>query len=224
MELTIIIPVKNELNNLNNLISNIKIFREAINFLFVDANSNDGSYELLVRNNFHVIRQNPSGIYAAFNFGIQNTNTKYCMFLGSDDSLLPGINILVNKLYKLEFCMMVCQSCILPDNIITKHKYHYSNLINTNFCHQSIIYNTNYLKNNLYSLKHNVMGDWLLNLQLISKYQNEIYFSDYIISTYKKGGYSAMNKDPKWQFNHILYKFRYLKISNILKFICCKNG
>lgn len=222
MVLTVVIPVLNELDNLRRLLLNLVPFREEVQLLFVDGYSSDGSYEYLLRSGYHVEQQYPEGIYSAYNYGIDLVKTKYCLFLGSDDRLLPGLINALDLISQRDFTMLICQSIIDPEGYTTKHSKQFSNLINSNFCHQSIIYNIEVIRRIKYDTRLKVMSDWHMNLRLLSSKKSQISYCDEAISVYSKGGFSALNRDGVWERNHYYYKVRYIPWNSLLMFLLKK--
>ncbi|MEY2702436.1 MAG: hypothetical protein RLY43_1069, partial [Bacteroidota bacterium] len=87
-------------NNLNGLINTVNsVFNQSNNnfqYVIIDGNSTDGSKEFLqslFHDNIKIISESDSGIYNAFNKGIQNSSGQYILFLNSGDVLYDSNSI-----------------------------------------------------------------------------------------------------------------------------------
>jgi glycosyltransferase involved in cell wall biosynthesis len=105
MLISIVTVVYNSLNNLEITLDSIrKIKNNSIEYIVIDGNSNDGTLELLKKNNDIIdilISENDKGIYDAMNKGIENSNGKYISFLNAGDSyfddFIESTSILLNS-------------------------------------------------------------------------------------------------------------------------------
>ncbi len=63
-----------------------------VEFLIIDGNSKDSTFEIIKKHEYHIdfwISEPDKGIYDAWNKGIKAATGKWIMFLGADDELLP---------------------------------------------------------------------------------------------------------------------------------------
>lgn len=87
MDVTILIPCKNDKNNLSYVISDIKKLYNDIKILIVVSNKKDFDYNLLkIYSNLNIIYQNYPGYGAALIEGIKKITTKYFIIHNADGS------------------------------------------------------------------------------------------------------------------------------------------
>lgn len=191
--------------------------------IFVDGGSVDNTVDdiILLMPSARIIIAEPNGIYDAYNLGLSYATGKYVIFLGVDDRIEVGINNVMDLIEDLsdEYDMVICQSKLMPINKITNHFKNDFNLINNNFCHQSILYRRKCIESLKFNIKFNVMADWIFNMKIYGKSKNLIKYSESVITTYQLNGYSGKNRDLLWERYHIFIKIWHLKFSNICKFI-----
>ena len=127
---TIVIVVKNNLNGLKKTIESIinntdDFSRHFYNILIVDGNSNDGTWEyantLNTNSNLEILRENPTGIYPAMNFAIQNVKTEWIWFVNSSDIIaitLKQIVEIIKSISKSDKTSVISGKCGLFFNTI----------------------------------------------------------------------------------------------------------
>lgn len=103
---TIIIPMYNESNNIENCIKRLcEQTSQNFNVIFVDDGSKDNTINLLkkyldinkVKFNFKLLTQENQGAAAARQLGIEKSNSEYLMFLDCDDYLSNSAIEISNK-------------------------------------------------------------------------------------------------------------------------------
>lgn len=103
--LTIIVPCYNAENYLKRCLTSLNnLDYEHISVLFVDDGSIDETRAILERwvanrHNASLITKTNGGYSSAINFGLDNCNSEYVMFMGVDDELIPqGIEVVIKQI------------------------------------------------------------------------------------------------------------------------------
>lgn len=86
-DISIIVPIYNELENLNSIILNLEKFKSKAEIIFVDGGSTDGSDKELGKF-FRVINSDKKGRGNQMNYGVEHSSGRLILFLHGD-SLLP---------------------------------------------------------------------------------------------------------------------------------------
>lgn len=94
MKISVIIPVYNVYNYLNECVSSVLKLKQDFEIILVDDGSTDGSSVLcdelaLANSSIRVIHQQNVGLSGARNTGIKNATGDYLLFLDSDDFINP---------------------------------------------------------------------------------------------------------------------------------------
>ena len=122
MDLTILIPCKNDKINLNNVIKDIKSIHTDINILVVVEKKEDFDQEILINFiNVSCIVQSQSGYGAALIEGINNIDTKFFIIHNADGSFeVNKINEMYNlsKNYDFIFCNRYSKNAGSEDDTI----------------------------------------------------------------------------------------------------------
>tara|TARA_B100001063_G_C16605884_1_gene473203 strand:- start:113 stop:793 length:681 start_codon:yes stop_codon:yes gene_type:complete len=112
MNLTLLIPCKNDKNNLTKVITDIKKIYPNIEILVVTNNINDFDFSLIEKfNNIRQINQNKPGYGSALKTGIDNIHTKFFIIHNADGSFEVEI---IQKMYDLshQFNFVFCDRYI----------------------------------------------------------------------------------------------------------------
>ncbi len=176
-----------------------KQLNSEIEYIVVDADSSDGSQEL-IESNSEIIDQKiigkDKGIYDGMNKGLSIAQGEYCIFINSGDELLcPNL------------CELLVQNeafdCIYGDTEI-----HYQNGFeriakaedqenlwkSLPFVHQSVAVKTNVLKSNPFDLNYRFCSDYELFCRLESKGHSFLRIEN-IIARIEAGGVSDEKRD-----------------------------
>ncbi|MFR4948350.1 glycosyltransferase family 2 protein [Thomasclavelia spiroformis] len=121
--LSIIVPVYNGEKYLKNLIKSFNEFKsENVEFVFIDDGSKDNSFEIIneysnLDKRIKLVKKKNGGICSARNFGIENSNSKYLMFVDQDDEVnVNNIEKNLNCILENDYDMVIGSY-----NIITKY-------------------------------------------------------------------------------------------------------
>jgi glycosyltransferase involved in cell wall biosynthesis len=170
---------------------------EFIEYIIVDAQSNDKTLEILNRYNVDIdilISEPDKGLYDAMNKGIACANGLYVNFLNSGDLYTDEALSVVLKAIKEKSPKIIYSDFILFDEdkerIITDSKLN-KNLLRKSFsvCHQTIFAATEIINN--YDLRYKIKADYKWVYESINKIEEkDIYKIDEPIIKYLRGGFS----------------------------------
>ena len=91
-DIDIIIPTLNSVNTINWTILNLlSLKNEGIspNILVVDSNSTDGTLSVVEKYRIRCANYPKGNMYAAINFGLSASDSKWCTYINSDDIIFP---------------------------------------------------------------------------------------------------------------------------------------
>lgn len=180
-KLSIIIPVRNDLDNFKITISNLK-FHNDIEVLVVDGNSNDGLQEYISEKSLNkriiYISQKSRGIYQGFNEGLFAARGEFIVFLCCGDKYhsAEALN-LINK----TDANIVAASCLVEEkdkNILyLRSKIKKISFSNMSILHGSLIVKRQeYIKINGFNENFRVSADVLAIHQIMRS--SNIHYSD----------------------------------------------
>ena len=116
-KLSLIIPVKNDLDNFKKTITNLN-FYEDIETIVVDGNSNDGLKEYIfssdLKKKITFINQKSKGLYQGFNEGLDSANSDYVAFLCCGDIYRTSVALKIIEKYDADIIAASCT--FLEDN------------------------------------------------------------------------------------------------------------
>jgi glycosyltransferase involved in cell wall biosynthesis len=96
MVLSIVTVVYNSVGNIESTLDCIrKLKNDSIEYIVVDGDSNDGTFDLLLKHNDIIdilISEKDGGIYDAMNKGIEHSSGKFISFLNAGDVYLDGFD------------------------------------------------------------------------------------------------------------------------------------
>lgn len=107
IKISIITATYNASNSLGRLINSVAQQKaDCIEFIIIDGNSKDKTLDIIQQNESFVdywISESDTGVYDAWNKGVQVARGEWIMFLGADDVLLPnGIGKYLDLLVKVD--------------------------------------------------------------------------------------------------------------------------
>ncbi|MEA9568016.1 glycosyltransferase [Polynucleobacter sp. AP-Nickl1-40-C4] len=218
-QLSIIIPALFKNNEYKRCLECIySALEESISFEVIVVTPNPLSFHLDDKKNLRYIEDSGTGIYAAMNQGIFESNGEYIYFIGIDDILIP--------LFLKAFIEGVKSNAdlILGDvywgkNKIFKNYYIKYILLWKNWCHQGIIYKKNILLiNNIkFDTKYKVQADHHLNILIATMSKIKIYKFNGAIAWYSSTGFSSRFKDQTFRsFFPILVRENFGYISYLI--------
>ncbi|MFR7590524.1 MAG: glycosyltransferase family 2 protein [Longibaculum sp.] len=198
MELSIIIPMFNAEQYLNDLFSTISNFdNRLVEIILVDDGSNDQTFNLCKefqkgKKNIKVYHNDNHGVSFTRNFGISKSKGKYLMFVDADDLLLnKSENIILKAISNYKNADMIIFSKNFKNDCINRKNLIYSIIgISEQYknCYLqtpwSKIYSRNFIEENNIKFDETIIHgeDALYNIECILKAKNIFTLSD---SVYK---------------------------------------
>jgi len=169
-----------------------------VEHLIFDGGSSDGTVEILEEFNDKIAywRSEPdAGIYAAMNKALKFARGKWILFLGADDSLLPGFSKMALHL-KDENCIYYGESRY-GDHI---HGGYFSayRLVRFNICHQNIFYPAKVFQHYQYHEEYKVSADYHLNMLCFTDKRFRFEYYPILVAVYAPGGISSTSPDPEF--------------------------
>jgi glycosyltransferase involved in cell wall biosynthesis len=167
-----------------------------IEILIIDGASKDSTVEIIKNNEARIdfwLSESDNGIYDAMNKGIRYSKGKWVLFLGADDLLLEGFNLMAEKLKNSNtlyygYCMI--------NNKQSNNKLGEYELAKVNVCHQAVFYPQIVFKKYRYNLHFPIYADHALNIQCWGDHSIKKKYYPYPIAKYSLEGISNKIKDP----------------------------
>jgi glycosyltransferase involved in cell wall biosynthesis len=169
---------------------------DSLEFLIIDADSNDGTREWLsqVEDPRVMFSSEPDkGIYDGMNKGIDRARGRFLLFLGAGDILLPGaLRQVSQRLPKTNRALVYGN--VLWGGATYDGKFSKLKICEKNICHQAIFYGRDVFKTvGRYSLKYRILADWAFNIECFG---NRLVTTRYVpitVAIYEGGGASDTN-------------------------------
>ena len=168
---------------------------EEVEFIVIDGGSTDGTQEIIEEYSSHLtywISEPDLGIYDAMNKGISQANGKFCLFVGSDDEIIPSN-------FKIALSLMTEYSCVYYGQVLKNgmplgRRTNKFKILRENIPHQAIFYPKSVYKNNSYRLQYKICADHEYNIRLI--YSNiKFQYINLAICKFGSSGVSSLNVD-----------------------------
>lgn len=164
--------------------------------IIIDGNSDDGTRDILSvyqeqRGNVQIFEEKPNGVYAALNYGIKVADSKWTLFLHSDDRLLLNLQTISSILD-------ISQADVISFGVKIKARYTFRKYRANNFSnilcpppHTGMIFRTSVLKKCFFDEKYSISGDFKQLIKL--KYTHNVSFEDkhYELTEMAAGGIST---------------------------------
>jgi glycosyltransferase involved in cell wall biosynthesis len=165
-----------------------------IEHIIFDGGSTDNTLEILQSNpQISYWRSEPDqGIYNAMNKAIRHAKGDWLLFLGADDTLLPGFSELARLLTDHQ-CVYYGESQWL--HMIHGGPFTPYRLAKFNICHQNIFYPKSVFDHYHYQEDYKVSADYHLNILLFTDHRFRFEFHPILVSIYAAGGFSTQNTD-----------------------------
>lgn len=170
--------------------------KELFELIVVDGASTDETLDYIKKYGYGLtlISEKDTGVYDAFNKGIDAATGKYLYFIGAGDCLRPGVLEEVKELLPTE-----TPSFVYGDYYLMKQESYVackfssgSNFTANNICHQSIFYHrTIFDIVGKYDLQYKICADWVLNFNC---FNHQAIIKQYIpnyIADFEEGGLSS---------------------------------
>ena len=198
-----------------------------IEYIVIDAGSDDGSKELIEHNQSKIsywVSESDRGIYHGMNKGIDAATGDYCLFLNSGDHLLNPF--VIEKLlanYKFTADVVACDEFI-DKNVTNSYKCaplkkpNSIYMLSTNpIPHQSTWIRTSLLKRYHYEEQFIECSDWALFFDMLCIYGHTYQHINMPLSVFYRGGISYTRKKgleeanihlKKWMSDSLIKEFR----------------
>ncbi len=154
-ELTVIVCCYNEVKNIKKCLESI-IKQNPAKTLVVDANSNDGTRDIIKKLGIKILDDPKKGLAIARNIGLSEANTKYVIYVGPDNIMPPNsFSLMIEELKVNNWIGNSCQT-------ITKNntKSHLINALNI------------YRKSRYFPGERDIIGTpWLYYTSVLKKYK-----------------------------------------------------
>ncbi len=203
-KISIIIPTYNATKTLSIALESIleQTFTD-YEILVIDGLSSDNTVDLAKSykdERIKIISEKDTGIYDAMNKGIQLAKGEWLYFLGSDDRLYNNEVLKKVSQWFDQGCDMLYGNVIWGDTgEIYDGPFTLEKLVKEkNICHQAIFYQKAiFYQLDLFDISYTVHADYDFNIKCFAS-SIDIKYLDFIIAYFSVAGYSAMNKDEKF--------------------------
>jgi len=206
-----------------------------VEHVIVDGDSTDGTTDFLREYNDKIacwLSEPDKGIYDAMNKAIGFARGSWILFLGADDTLLPGFkDMLVNltdssTIYYGDYCY---------DSQVLGKEFTGYRLSKSNICHQNIFYPRAVFRKYKYNVRYKVSADYFLNIQCWADRQFKFKYFPALIANYASGGFSStvvdeeFNKDlasniRKYLGLTVYYRYRFKQFRNKYRRLSAGSG
>lgn len=174
-----------------------------IEHIIIDNASDDGTIDLCKQYKLKIFSEPDSGIYNAFNKGVQHANGKYIIFLNSDDYYhdIHGISKCVKTLEK-ESADICYSECFFTLNENDKYVYPaniYAIFFQMPFCHQTVMTKTCILKEFPFDESYNIIADykWLLQIFMTKRFKFVKTNTNFVFFRFNGEALKDLNKTNK---------------------------
>lgn len=166
-----------------------------IEHVILDGGSTDGTVDFLEEQQDKIAywRSEPdNGIYDAMNKAVKYARGKWILFLGADDTLLPGFSQMA-PLLKDDSCIYYGESRY--KDTIHGGFFDAYRLARFNICHQNIYYPKDLFNYYEYDTRYKVSADYHLNLLCFADKRFRFEFHPILVAVYAAGGFSSIITD-----------------------------
>ncbi len=183
-----------------------------LEFIIVDGGSNDGTLDILKRNDSLKItfKSEPDkGIYDAMNKGIKIAKGEWIYFLGADDTFYN------ETVLEKVFSDSAIDSYDLMYGNVYAHalkrvydgEFSKDRLLFQNISHQAIFYKKKvHNKVGYYNDKYKTFADWNLNIECFFHPEIKVKYIDIIIANFAAGGLGTSQPDLPFLRNYLFPK------------------
>lgn len=201
-KLTIVIPTYNSGATISATLDSVAaLLDERIQIVIADGGSTDATLSICKRAPFPIDIHSAAdrGVYDAMNNVISRCYGQWILFLGSDDLVLPGLSVALDKCVDPEVTYYF-DSRLTSDGANYGGRYSPIRLFLKNICHQAILYSKEFLEVNRYDLRYSILSDYDLNLRLFADPRwGKLYFPEVITLYNNQTGMSSEKTDLKFK-------------------------
>lgn len=171
---TVVTVVYNAVDTIEKTIQSVlKLKNDAVEYIVVDGNSNDGTLDILEKYRqdiSNLIVEDDKGIYDAMNKAVNRSSGQWIININAGDLLmyLPFDEV---KNVDVNTCAAVCGSIMMNHKDIRHAKYNWTLKIKNTLPHQAMFYNRSLLFA-AYNLKYKVYADYAYNLGIYKRKLN----------------------------------------------------
>lgn len=168
-------------------------------WIVIDGNSNDGTYEILQKYESRIntlIHEPDSGIYNAMNKGIKKAHGEYLLFLNGGDELFDNESLLVASKYLSNYLLVIFDIHLKNNNGIVEWKVpHKIDLYPGSIPHNGTFIARNlFLKYGLYNETFKICADHEFFTRIIEKHKVKYIVHNRFISIFHLDGISITQK------------------------------
>lgn len=146
----------------------------------------------------NIVVQEPSGVYNAYNKGLDYVCTPYVMMFGYDDLLLPGLDKVIDSIPDKEMPHIVAACVLMQDIGIARPSRFRWGLVFRNWCQQGLLYRSDIFATRRFDTKYRIQADHKLNMELVSNPNTVVQYRNDVICHFSSSGLSQTAHD--WVF------------------------
>jgi hypothetical protein len=143
-----------------------------------------------------LVRDAGSGVYQAFEQGVAQARGRYCLFMGGDDVLLPGLDVVLDSLLGATGGpdLVVCSVLFGEETVLSPIKTRWG-LVFRNWCQQGVLYQKQLFETRRFEKAYRIQADHEFNIRLAGDDALRIVFRPEIVAAFSRGGMSSTMPD-----------------------------
>jgi glycosyltransferase involved in cell wall biosynthesis len=145
-----------------------------------------------------IVEQEPSGVYPAYNRGLDEVRTAYVMVIGSDDLVLPGLDGVIEAIPANDWPHLIAASALMQNLGISRPSRRRWGLIFRNWCQQGLLYRSDVFAEKRFDPKYKIQADHKFNMELVSDHSTQILYRPEVVAHFSSRGISQTESD--WVF------------------------
>jgi len=176
-----------------------------LEFIIWDGGSVDGTIDIIKKYEKYIAfwkSEKDSGVYDAMNKAVKRATGDWVYFIGADDALLEGTELIISKFQDPN--TIYYGDVSYSGQRMIREAYSSFRLAKENICHQAIFYPRHVFDLYTYDLKYPVAADWVLNIKLWSDKRFKFKYYPFVIADFSDSGISSMNKDHKFYEDQLI--------------------
>lgn len=143
---------------------------------------------------FEVLDTPATGVYAAFNAGIEKVRAPYALFFGIDDIALPGFDAVASQIEQEPYDLYAA-ACYMQGKGVRSPSANRRSLIKANWCQQGIFYATTQLAARGFDTRYPIQADHKLNIDIVANRSSRVGTSEELVAYFSFGGVSSVRHD-----------------------------